>query len=662
MCGIAGFVSEQHHRGSALADSVGLMARALATRGPDDEGVWVDEADGVALGHRRLAIIDLSSLGHQPMASECGRYEMSFNGEIYNFAELRADLTTRGHSFRGQSDTEVMLAAFNEWGVPDAVPRFAGMFAAGVWDRRDKTLHLLRDRLGEKPLYYGWIRGAFVFASELKALRAHPDFDRPVDRNALGQFMRYGYVPAPHSIYQQIYKLPAGCRLTATPALLTRRESFSPFAESADAAVHRPQRYWSLRREVEDGVAHPFSGSADAAADQLDTLLTEAVGRQMVSDVPIGALLSGGVDSSTIAALMRRNSAAPIRTFAIGFDDPNFDESAHARAVARHLGTEHTELCVTAQDALDVVGRLPAIYDEPFADASQIPTVLLCALIRRHVTVALSGDGGDELFGGYNRYVVGHSIWSKVSRVPAFGRRWASRILRAPGPDRWDRLAGRLEFIGRRYGTQGTFGDKFDKLADVLAMENADALYQRLVSFWRPNEIVIGLDGDPGPAFEPSSTIPNDDVAARMMFADLMTYLPDDILAKVDRASMASSLEVRVPLLDHRVVEFACRLPTHMKIDRQVTKRVLRDVLYRYVPRELIERPKMGFGVPLGDWLRGPLREWATELLDDRRMRAEGLLQSTRVQSMWAEHLAGRRNWQNQLWCVLTFQAWSRAH
>ncbi len=663
MCGIAGFLNVHSTDAEFLTSVASQMADRLRSRGPDDGGAWADAATGIALGHRRLSIIDVSPLGHQPMHSRCGRYVISFNGEIYNFLELRRELEGLGHAFAGNSDTEVMLAAFTQWGVAQAVDRFNGMFAFGVWDRHERRLHLVRDRVGEKPLYYGWIGETFVFASELKALRVHPDFSGEIDRDALALYLRYTHVPTPYSIYRGIYKLPPGCRFSVAGPPATEAAAFSPFpAPAGDSRADAPTRYWSAREVVDRGISDPYRGSDEEASRELDALLQDSVRRRMIADVPLGALLSGGVDSSTVAALMQQESAKPIRTFAIGFREPGFDEAAHAEAVARHLGTEHTELYVGSPDALGVVDRLPEFYDEPFADASQIPTFLLCSLIRNHVTVALSGDGGDELFGGYNRYVVGNTIWGQLGWMPSSLRAVLARLLRTMRPEQWDNLASGFSFLARHYGTQGTFGDKFHKLADVLEMSDSDDLYHRLVTCWtNPAEVAIGGHEAPLAAFKAPQSIAKSDVAAKMMFLDLVTYLPDDILAKVDRASMATSLEVRVPLLDHRVVEFAWRLPTSMKIDGRETKSVLRRVLYRYVPRELIERPKMGFGVPLAEWLRGPLRDWAEDLLNERLLRADGLLDPAPIRAMWAEHLSGRRNWQSQLWCVLMFQAWRQA-
>ena len=663
MCGIAGFLTAARREASELSAVATLMATTLKTRGPDDGGDWVDGEAGIALGTRRLAVIDLSPQGHQPMHSACGRYAITFNGEIYNFLELREELDRLGHAFRGHSDTEVMLEAFSEWGFEKALARFNGMFAFALWDRREHVLHLGRDRLGEKPLYYGWASRTFLFGSELKALRAHPEFRGEINPEALALYLRYAYVPSPHSIYRGIYKLPPGCALSLSRAMAMAPGGFDPYPRPIGGSPGgKPVRYWSAREVAQRGLADPFRGTEQQAADQLDTLLRDSVQRRMISDVPLGVLLSGGVDSSTVTALMQAQSPRPVRSFTIGFREQGFDEAAHAHAVARHLGTDHTELYVSPGDALDAIARLPTLYDEPFADSSQIPTFLLSALVRGHVTVALSGDGGDELFAGYNRYLMGRTVWRTVGWMPQALRRAGERLLRVPSPERWERLAGRFSFLAKGYGTQGTFGDKFHKLANVLAMPNPEALYCRLVTFWEdPAEVL--REGREGylPLMDPRYWLDTSDFVARMMYLDLVSYLPDDILTKVDRASMGTSLEVRVPMLDHRVVEFAWRLPMSMKIRGGQTKRVLRRVLYRYVPRELIERPKMGFGIPLAEWLRGPLRDWAEALLDARQLRDGGLFQPAPIRAKWEEHLSGRRNWQAQLWCVLMFEAWRTA-
>ena len=649
MCGIAGFIGPPNADGDSLNEAARVMAQALEARGPDDAGTWVDAQCGVAFGHRRLSIIDLSAEGHQPMASVGGRYTLSFNGEIYNFVDLRNDLLARGHTFRGHSDTEVLLAAVVQWGVRDAATRLVGMFAIALWDRQERCLHLVRDRLGEKPLYYGWSNGVFYFGSELKAIRAHPSFRPEVDREAVTLFLRYGYVPTPRSIYSGIYKLPPGTILTIS------------LAEAKTPSGVRPVPYWSALERATNALADPFLGTEEEAATHLERLLRTSIQRQMVADVPLGALLSGGVDSSTVAALMQSQSGGSIRTFTIGFREDDFNEAAHASAVARHLRTEHTEMYVSGQDALDVIEELPSVYDEPFADPSQMPTLLLSRLIRKHVTVALSGDGGDEMFGGYNRYLMAPRIWRRTGWMPRPVRRVGQRFLQGVSPVRWERFAGAFSRVAADYGTQGTFGDKMYKLGDVLAMPNPEALYHRLVSLWdEPLEVVRGGSEPHLPLRDPSNWLKTPDFVSRMMFLDAISYLPDDILTKVDRAGMAASLEVRVPMLDHHVVEFAWRLPPHMRISGGQTKRILRRVLYRHVPRELIERPKMGFGPPLGAWLRGPLRDWAEDLLDPTRLKDEGYLEVEPIRQRWDEHLSGRRNWQSQLWCVLMFQAWRR--
>jgi asparagine synthase (glutamine-hydrolysing) len=642
MCGIAGMLGYEGMDGGQV---VLPMVEAIRYRGPDDMGVWCDNRAGIALGHARLSILDLSASGHQPMVSADGRYVISYNGEIYNFAELRKELESRGTTFRGHSDTEVLLEAISRWGFDAAVRRFYGMFAFAVWDRETRTLFLGRDRLGEKPLYYGWAGNTFLFASELKALRAFPSFEPEIDRNALALLLRYNYVPTPHSIYQGIQKLPAGTLLSvqAVPA------STKP----------KPVPYWSLQGAVERGEADPFVGSDEEAIAQLDRLLSESVLLRMVADVPLGAFLSGGVDSSTVVALMQTHSRRPVKTFTIGFHEAAYDEAHHAERVARHLGTEHTQLYVTPAQARAVIAKLPVLYDEPFADVSQIPTFLVSQLARREVTVGLSGDGGDEIFGGYSRYCWGHRIWRNIAWMPAAVRTTASRMLNSVSPGTWDALFGAARACLPRSAKVQHPGDKLQKLAGLLTAGSQRALYAGLVSIWRePEQVVLG-------ATEPATAVDGGDrwLASRdfreaMMFWDTTTYLPDDILAKVDRASMGVSLETRLPILDHSIVEFAWRLPLSMKIRRGRGKWLLQRVLEKYVPAGLIDRPKMGFGVPIDSWLRGPLRDCCEALLDGRRLRDEGFFNPGPIRQKWTEHLSGRRNWQYLLWGVLMFQMW----
>jgi len=621
------------------------MVNTLHHRGPDDSGAWADVAAGIALGHRRLAIVDLSPEGHQPMRSVCGRYVISFNGEIYNFRALRRELEGAGHTFRGHSDTEVMLACISQWGLLSAVKRFNGMFAFALWDRRERRLHLVRDRLGEKPLYYGWVGKILLFASELKALRAHRSFEAEINRDAVALFLRHQCVPAPYSIYTRVSKVQPGTIVTINPP------------DSSNASQVTP--YWSARAAAERGVAEPFTGSTTEAVVSLNELLRDAVKLRMQADVPLGAFLSGGLDSSTIVALMQAQSERPVQTFTIGFYETAYNEAHNAKEVARHLGTAHTELYVTPEQAMAVIPRLPTLYDEPFSDSSQIPTFLISELARRDVTVSLSGDGGDELFAGYTRYLWGRKIWQTIGRVPLRLRGLAASGLKMLSPMSWDAIFQRVDPLLPKKIKQQNPGGKFHKLAELLSTEIPEAVYLALVSHWKtPASLVLGATEPPTVLTDHAQWANLPDFPQRMMYLDTMTYLPDDILVKVDRASMGVSLEARVPFLDHRVVEFAWQLPLSMKIHGDQGKWLLRQLLHRYVPKALVDRPKMGFGVPLDVWLRGPLREWAETLLDEKQLRDQGFLDPNPIREVWAQHLSGRWDWQYHLWDVLMFQAW----
>jgi asparagine synthase (glutamine-hydrolysing) len=658
MCGLLGFVGGI---AGSVCDEVLLrrMADTLIHRGPDDGGVWCDSEQRAGLGFRRLAIVDLSPAGHQPMVSASGRFVIVFNGEIYNHLDLRTELEKaarppltlalspspspgggRGEiCWRGHSDTETLLAGIDAWGIEATLKKSIGMFAIALWDRQTRTLTLARDRIGEKPLYYGWQGSGnervFLFGSELKALKAHPAFAANIDRGALCLLLRHNYIPAPYSIYQGIAKLEPGCLLSV----------------SLEQPEPKVWKYWDAVEVAVAGVAQPFVGSADEAVDALEVLAKDAVRQQMMADVPLGAFLSGGIDSSTVVALMQAQSSRPVKTFTIGFNDAGYNEAVHAKAVARHLGTEHTELYVTPEQAMEVIPRLPSLYCEPFADSSQIPTFLVSQLAKQHVTVSLSGDAGDELFCGYNRYQLTASLWKSLSIIPVPLRSMAARGITAISPQTWNRYARFLPWT--------SVGDKLHKGAGVMTSASAAELYLGMLSSWAdPAALVVGgvepttlLTGN-----QPSLTGLSD--VQRMMALDTLTYLPDDILVKVDRAAMGNSLESRVPFLDHRVVEFAWRLPMEYKLRAGQTKWALRQVLYRHVPRELIERPKMGFGFPIDKWLRGPLRNWAEELLSEQRLRKEGFFYPEPIRQKWAEHLSENRNWSSQLWGVLMFQAW----
>lgn len=629
MCGITGIFNDS----TDLQTRVTAMSAALRHRGPDDSGVWTDAAAGVALGFRRLAILDLSPGGHQPMTSASGRFTIVFNGEIYNYLDLRANL---GANWRGTSDTEVILAGCEAWGLTATIKRLNGMFACAVWDAREKTLTLARDRLGIKPLYYGWSGGIFLFGSELKSLRAHPAFAGEIDRDALALYLRLGYLPAPHSIYQNIKKLPPA-------SLLTLR-----CAAPGEAA---PAEYWSARAAIQAGLENPFAGSEREALDTLEAQLRRSIGLRMVADVPLGAFLSGGIDSSLVVALMQAQSPRPVKTFSLGFAEAGYDEAAQARAVAQRLQTEHSELYVTPAEALAVIPRLPTLYDEPFADSSQIPTLLVSQMARQQVTVALSGDGGDELFGGYNRYRLVERLWRRMQTLPPGARQLLSAALTGLRPAIWSRLAGR--FLPNP-------ADKAAKLAETLLLENPQAIYLNLISQWKnPGQLLLRGHEAHSPLTDSAAWLKNASPTERMMALDLLTYLPDDILAKVDRASMGVSLEARAPLLDdHETVELAWRLPLRLKIRNGQGKWILRQILARHLPAKMMERPKQGFAIPLHSWLRGPLRDWAAALLDENRLRREGFFDPAPIRQQWQAHLSGQSNQQAALWAVLMFEAW----
>lgn len=640
MCGIAGFYSEIVSRPeSEIKSRAQSMVNAIVHRGPDDVGTWVDARAGIALAHRRLSVLDLSPAGHQPMESASGRYVLVYNGEIYNHLLISNSLEAENGNidWRGHSDTETLLAAIEHWGVELALTKIKGMFAFAVWDKQDEVLYLARDRLGEKPLYYGWQGGSFLFGSELKAMKAHPDFAGEIDRGALALYFRHNYVPGPYSIYKGIFKLPAGSLV---------RVKFN----QSEAVV--PMYYWKLSDIAERSEVSSYAGSEADAVGQLEEKLGSAVGDQMLADVPLGALLSGGIDSSLICSLMQSRSTSRVKTFTIGFDSATYNEAAFAGKVAKHLGTEHTELYVDPAGALDIVPSMSEMYDEPFADSSQLPTHLVMKLVKQHVTVALSGDGGDELFAGYNRYAYAPKLWNRLGGLPQFFRDGIAKSLTVLPAATVNRLAGGFGVVQA--------GDKAHKLGQRLAnISNVDDLYLSLVSEWG-EESDLGIDAPKLPYLlnERGAWPELDDPVARMMALDSLSYLPDDILVKVDRAAMAVSLETRAPFLDKDVVEFAWQLPMNLKLRNGQGKWILRKLLYKYVPENLVERPKMGFSIPLDDWLRGPLREWAEPLLDEHRLIAEGYINPVPVRRAWEQHQQNKANFGYRLWSVLMFQSW----
>ena len=627
MCGISGIISNKNS--SYLSDLLNPMVTSLDHRGPDSKGVYIDEKMGVALGHNRLSILDLSSKGHQPMQSKTERYIISFNGEIYNHLQLRKKIGS--NCWVGTSDTETILSAAEKWGIKKTLKHLNGMFAFALYDKLSNDLHLCRDRAGEKPLYYGNVAGDFIFASELKAFLTNPKFKRDIDRNILSTYLQYGYVPAPYSIYKGIKKLPAGCHLTINSKMNIKLT-----------------KYWSLTKSVS---THDIIKNDDLKIKQLKELLLSSVEQQMISDVPVGVFLSGGIDSSMIASLMQRISNNPIDTFSIGFHEKEYDESSYAYSISKFLNTHHHELIIDSKMSLDIVSDLPNIYDEPFADASGIPTYILSKMTRDNVTVSLSGDGADELFGGYERYFKGINYWSTINKIPLSVRRNIKKLLLSFSNDFYEK-------VNSKYFDTGKLGYKIHKIARGLDANNSCEFLERMVSIWDNSQNVV-LGGNPIDTVY--QTISNDsfqDSTSFAMYCDYMTYLPDDILVKVDRASMAVSLETRAPFLDYRIIEFANALPTHYKIRNGISKWILKQVLYQYIPSNYFKRPKSGFSVPIDSWLRGPLRDWSEALLNESRLRHEGYLNPKQVREKWNEHLSGTRNWQYQIWNVLMFQAW----
>lgn len=626
MCGIAGYITNSTAF-PAKREIIQAMTDTISHRGPDSADVWVEPQTGTALGHRRLAIIDLSPNGHQPMLSACGRYVIVYNGEVYNYAEIREELIRHGHSFRGDSDTEVILSAIAQWGLRRAIERFIGMFAFALWDKEKKSLSLVRDRLGIKPLYYGFSGSVFLFGSELKAIRRHPAFTNEINRNALALYFRHNYIPAPYSIFEGIYKLRPGHICTV----------------GQNQAAPLLEEYWSAKDAWQAGLDSPYEGTTAEAVEDLEVLLKDAVGQRMISDVPLGAFLSGGIDSSAVVALMQAQSSRPVKTFSIGFHEEKFNEAKHAKAVAAHLGTDHTELYLTPADLLNVVPNIPEHWDEPFADSSQIPTYCVSKLAKENVTVSLSGDGGDELFTGYQRYFALDN-WHTLERIPLPVRRLTAATLK--------------KIPAKLFDILGPIGSKIHWRLDMLSISSFSEFYRYFVSHHKNPESLVRDSKELITALTDNNNKMAGDLFKQMTYWDIVSYLPDDILTKVDRASMAVSLEARVPLLDHRVVEFAGKLPTSYKVRDGQSKWLLRQVLYKYVPKELIERPKMGFGVPIDSWLKHDLREWAEDSLSADNLTSQGYLDVKAVRTMWSDYKKGQNNWHYYLWDILMFQSW----
>lgn len=635
MCGFAGVYSVNQN--SLNSEILSKMSQKLAHRGPDDSGIWIDDSGTVGLAHQRLAVVDLTSAGHQPMQSSSNRFTIVFNGEIYNHQELRKQLDYL--NWNGQSDTETLLACIELWGLDETLDKINGMFSFSLWDDERKTIYLVRDRMGEKPLYYGWQGDSFLFGSELKSLKVHPNFQANIDKESLDLYFRYNYIPSPFSIYKDISKLPPGSVLS-----LNQGEKKIKIC-----------KYWSIPNEAARGFSDPLLGNVESIVDKLDNLIKKSIKQKIVSEVPLGAFLSGGIDSSVVVGIMQSLSSKPVKTFTIGFEDKAFDEAQDAKLIAKYLGTDHHELYISIQDVIDTIPLLPNLYDEPFSDASQIPTYLVSKLTKEKVTVSLSGDGGDELFCGYNRYTVTKNLWKKISVFPLFIRQFISFLLLSTPLRVWDKF-GDLSFISKKYNNLGL---KIHKGAKVLHSQSLVELYENLLSNWKFSDILV-LGSHERRKLDLSTAVNISDFSniEKMMLWDMQSYLPDDILVKLDRATMGVSLEGRVPFLDHDLVEFSWRIPTEYKYRNKTSKWILRQVLYKYIPKKLIERPKSGFTLPLSEWLRGPLKDWAEDLINVEKLNHDGILDAEVINKKWREHQAGKFDWSNQLWSVLMFQSW----
>ena len=646
MCGLAGFIDNNRSRSSESLEALShKMCSTLINRGPDDFGSWVDEKSGIAMSHRRLAIQDTTLAGHLPMVSKSGRYIIVYNGEIYNYKTLREELKKAGYFFRSQSDTEVLLAAIEIWGLSAALDKFVGMFAFALWDKNNHRLYLVRDRLGEKPLYYGIFGNVILFGSELKAFEVHDSFVKSINRDAISLLLRYNYIPAPYSIYDKIYKIKPG--------------TFLEIKVENHKISTTEYTYWAYKNFVmSEGIDNKIYNYKEAKLSIKDAL-TESIRSQMIADVPLGAFLSGGIDSSLIVSIMQSLSPDPIKTYTIGFDHSEYNEANDAKSIANYLGTDHTELYVTASQALNVIPKIPNIFDEPFADSSQIPTYLISKLASSNVTVSLSGDGGDELFGGYNRYYKGYSAWKNFSRMPYPINYIFSEIICSINPEKWNFL---YNHFGKYISDEKNYkniGDKLYKMADIIKINNPQDMYLSLVSFWNNTEQIVLNSSEPmSTPRDYDNWVENLDDRENMMFLDTISYLPDDILTKVDRSSMAVSLESRTPFLNHSLVELSQRIPIELKIKDGKGKWILRNILNDFIPANFIDKPKTGFGIPIAEWLRGPLKEWAEALIDSSRLKHDGYFNAELVTNMWDKHLNKSRNYGHHLWSILMFQAW----